>query len=106
MVVGHLYPCQIAWGEFLCQEVGHLTVGWFGMIVYAQHTCHHKPGMAIEVYVAFHAQYAYAHCLGLLQGILQQLQSVATALVLWMNTDGAKGPCGQNDAICLDKGSL
>jgi hypothetical protein len=45
-----------------------------------------------EVDVALHTEYADTHLTGLSDSIVQQLQTIALALIVGMDADRAKGP--------------
>ena len=101
-MVGAFDALQIAGLHFEGQEVGHFGFGGFGMIVYAQGAGHYKAGVAVEVDVAFHAEYAYAQLTGAVDGVVQQLQAIALPLVVGVYADGAEGPGGEHAAVGLD----
>ena len=78
--------------ELLRQEVGDLGVGRLGVVVDAQAAGQAEACVLVEFEVAFHAQEADACFARLVQGVSQQFESVALALVIRVDADRTEGP--------------
>ena len=105
-VVGAGSAVEVAGNELLSQEVGHFSLFRFAVIVDADGACHHKACMAVKSDFAFHTQDADTHFLCFFNGIGEEFQPVAFALVIGMNADGTKRPSRNHRAIFGNDGSL
>ena len=73
------------------EEIGDFGVEWLVVVMDAEAAGEGEARVLIEVDIALHADGANAHLAGTLQGVLQQSQPVALALVGRGDGDGTEG---------------